>query len=208
MDPRFLDLKIAQCVSELVLVERWNEIGRRTLQHRDVAAVFGHRRNDRRRGGARADDDDVPVLVVKVFWPCLRVNDAALELVHPLPFGRVTLGVSIVPLAHPEEIRGEADRLAGVGLNGLDRPEIVATRPTRRIDLMAIADVPAEVVLLDDFAHIGEDLGCGRDRRADPRLETIAEGIEVAIRPDTRITVGYPRAAEALLSFEDHEASP
>ena len=60
----------------------------------------------------------------------------------------------------------------------------------RRIDLVAITDVPAKVVLLDDFAQIGEDLGRGRDRRSDPWLETIAEGIQVAIRSDAGIAVG------------------
>src|SRR5262245_4730916 len=71
---------------------------------------------------------------------------------------------------------------------------------------MAIPDVPAKVILLDDFAQIGEDLGGGRDRRSDPRLETITEGIQITIRPNTRITMSQPSAAEAFLSLKDHEA--
>src|SRR5215469_1741405 len=144
-----------------------------------MACVGGHRWNDRRRRSARADHD--LVFVVKVFWPRLGVHDSALELGLPRPLRRVTLRVPIVSLAHPEEICGEADRLPSVRLNSLDRPAIVATRPLCRIDLMAITDMPAEVVLLDDFAHIGEDFCRGRDRRSDPRLEPVAEGIKIAI---------------------------
>ena len=35
-----------------------------------------------------------------------------------------------------------------------------------RDDRVAVADVAGEIVLLDDLAHVGEDLGRGRDRRA------------------------------------------
>src|SRR5216683_4505520 len=99
-------------------------------------------------------------------------------------------------------------RLAGVGPDGLDRPEIVAARPDRRRDLVPIADMRAEAVLVDDFAHIAEDLGSRRDRCARPRLKAIAEGVEVAVGPDARITVGEPSAAEAFLRFEDDKARP
>src|SRR5271165_5384821 len=171
-----------------------------------MPGVGGDAWNDCRRRRARADDDHILVGVVEVLRPGLRVNDPALELLHPRPFRRIALRMAIVTLAHPEEIRRETDRLAGVAADALDGPKIVAARPMRRIDLVPIADVPAEVVILDDFAEIGEDLGTRRDRRADPWLETIAEGVEVAIRPNTRIPVGHPRAAEALLSVEYHEA--
>ena len=73
---------------------------------------------------------------------------------------------------------------------------------------MPIADVRAEIVLVDDFAHVAQDLGCRRDRRAGPRLEAIAEGVEIAVGPDARIAVGEPGAAEAFLRFEDDEARP
>ena len=71
---------------------------------------------------------------------------------------------------------------------------------------MPVADMRAEVVLVDDFAHVAQDLRCRRDRRAGPGLEAIAEGIEVAVGADARIAVGEPRAAEVFQRFENDEA--
>ena len=146
--------------------------------------------------------------VVQVLGPGLRVDDPAAEPVHPRPLGRVALRVPVVALAHPEEAGREAHRLAGVRPDGLDGPEALRARPARRGDLVPVADVPAEVVLLDDLAHVLEDLGGGRDRRAGPGLEAVAEGVEVAVRPDARVAVGEPGAAEAVLDLEDDEAGP
>jgi hypothetical protein len=72
---------------------------------------------------------------------------------------------------------------------------------------VAVADVPAEVVLLDHLAHVGQDLVGGGDRLAGPRLEAIAEGVEVAVGADAGILVGQPGAAETLLRFQDDEAA-
>jgi hypothetical protein len=109
-------------------------------------------------------------------------------------------------LAHPEEIRGDGNGLAAVGLLGLDGPEIGLARPARTQDAMLVADVFAEIVLLDHLVHIGTDFGGGRDRRPDPRLEAIAESVEIGIGADARIFVRPPRAAERFLHLQDHEA--
>ena len=63
---------------------------------------------------------------------------------------------------------------------------------------MVVADVPAEVVLLDHLAHVLEDLVGRGDRRAGPRLEPVPEGVEVAVGADAGIAVRQPGAAEAL----------
>jgi hypothetical protein len=55
---------------------------------------------------------------------------------------------------------------------------------------VVISDVRAEMVLVDDLAHVPEDLGRRRDRRAGPRLEAIAEGIQIAVGADAGILVG------------------
>lgn len=73
---------------------------------------------------------------------------------------------------------------------------------------MPIADVTAEVVLVDDLAHVAQDFGSSRDRRTGPGLEAIAEGIEIAVRADARIAVSEPGTAEAFLSFKDDKARP
>ena len=134
------------------------------------------------------------------------MDDPALEVLHPFPFRRIALRMPVVALAHPEEVRRETDFIAGVGARGLDRPAVVLARPAGRGNPVAVANVTAEVVLCDDFAHVGEDLGCGRDRRTGPGLEAVAERIEVAVRPDAGIAVRQPGPAEAFLRFEDDEA--
>ena len=63
-----------------------------------------------------------------------------------------------------------------------------------------------EIVLLDHLAHVSEYLVGGGDRRSDPRLESIAEGVEVAVGANSRILVRPPRAAEGLQGIENDEA--
>jgi hypothetical protein len=53
VDPRFVDLELAQLVGEVVGVARRDEIGRRALQHDDVRTVVGDVGHQRRRCGAR-----------------------------------------------------------------------------------------------------------------------------------------------------------
>ena len=63
-----------------------------------------------------------------------------------------------------------------------------------------------EVIVLDHFAHIGENFLRGRDRRARPWLEAIAKRIEVTVGADARIGVRPPGSAEIFLNFKDKEA--
>src|SRR5205085_3680165 len=83
-----------------------------------------------------------------------------------------------------------------------------AGRPACRRDLVTITDVAAEIVLVDDFAHVVEDLGSRGDWCTGPWLEAIAESIKVAIRPDAGIAVGEPGTTEAFLRLEDDKARP
>jgi len=64
----------------------------------------------------------------------------------------------------------------------------------------------AEAVLLDHFAHVGQDLGRGCDGRAGPGLEAVAEGMQVAVGADAGIAMRPPRAAETVQRLQDHEA--
>ena len=136
------------------------------------------------------------------------MHDLALESLHAVPVRRVALGMPVVALAHPQEVRGETHRLSGVAAHRHDRPEVVLAGPACRGDLVAIADVAAEIVLLDHLAHVAHDLGGRRDRSAAPWLEAIAEGVQVAVGTDARIAMGEPRAAEARLRFQDDEPRP
>src|SRR5689334_21280691 len=91
-------------------------------------------------GGAGADHDDLLAFGDEVLWPGLRMDDLALELVHILPFRRVTLGMAIITLAHPEKVRGEAYRFARGLVDGVDGPEIGLARPARMADVMVVAN--------------------------------------------------------------------
>ena len=146
---------------------------------------------------------------VDVGRPRLRMHDLAPIVVHARPVGCVALLVAVVALAHPQEVGGERHRLGdagrGVGAGRVHGPEVVVARPLRRRDRMVVADVATEVVLLDDLAHVGEDLVGGGDRRADPRLEPVAERVQVAVGADAGVLVRQPRAAEALELLEDDE---
>src|SRR5450631_4831036 len=73
---------------------------------------------------------------------------------------------------------------------------------------MPIADVAAEIVFLDHFAHVAQNLRGGRDRGAGPRLEPVAESMQVAVGPDPGIAVGSPGPAKALLGLENDKTRP
>src|SRR6266849_6083944 len=173
-----------------------------------MGGILGDGRNQRRRGGAGADHDDFLVLVVEIVGPLLRMNDPALEGLHGLPLRRITFRVPVIALAHPEEVRREANRFAGIDPDGFDGPEIFLARPPCRGNLVLVADVGGEGVFLDDFAHIAQNLRSGRDRGAGPRLEPVAEGMQVAVGPDAGIAVGQPGSAKAVLRLQDNETCP
>src|SRR5208283_5729896 len=124
------------------------------------------------------------------------------------PRGRVALSVPVISLAHPQKVCGEAHRLTGVAPDGLDGPQSLLARPARRADLVPIADVRSEIVLLDHLTDVAQDLARRGDRRTRPWLEAIAEGVQVAVGADARVAVREPRAAETFLRFEHQKARP
>jgi hypothetical protein len=68
-----------------------------------------------------------------------------------------------------------------------------------------VADVLAEVVLVNNLVEVGEDLFARRDRRAAPRLEPVAVGEQVAVGAHPRVPVGPPRSAPVVLGVQDDE---
>jgi hypothetical protein len=83
---------------------------------------------------------------------------------------------------------------------------LVSLDATRRRYAVPVADVLRELVFLDDFTHVGQNLRGRRDRRAGPGLEAIAKSVEVAVGADAGISMREPGAAEALLRLQHHEA--
>ena len=70
---------------------------------------------------------------------------------------------------------------------------------------MLITDVLLQIVLVDHFIHIVFDFSRGRNRCADPWLETITECVEIAVGADAWIFMRVPRAAECFELVEHHE---
>jgi hypothetical protein len=136
----------------------------------------------------------------------LRVQDLAFEIGHAGPIRRVSFGVFVIALAHVKEISGEAAGLPRAGADGLHGPKIIIAGPMGGHDFMAVANMPGEVVFGDHVVQVFHDFGAGGDGRADPWLETVAEGKKIAIRTNAGITMGEPGASEALLGFQDGEA--
>ena len=207
VDPGLVDLELTQGVGELVGVAGRDEIGRRALQQRQVLGVRRHGRGKGRSGRARPDYDHPLTLVVEVRRPGLGMDDPALERRRARPFRGVALRMAKVALAHPEEVGGDPHRLSGGDLLRLDGPEVVGARPAGAHDPVAVADVAIKVVLLDHLAHVAQDFLSRGDRRAYPRLEPIAEGVEVAVGADAGVFVSQPGAAKALLGLQDDIAA-
>src|SRR5207237_2383531 len=143
---------------------------------------------------------------IKVVRPALQVNDAALEAFHPLPFRRVAFRMAVVALAHPQEIRRKSDGFAAVGPHRLDGPQVGGARPTGRGNLVLVADMLLKPVFGDHFAHVGANFRSGRTRRAGPWLETVDEGMKVAVGADPGIAMRQPGAAKALLCLKHDKA--
>jgi hypothetical protein len=68
VDPCLVDVELTQFVGNRDRIAAGPEKGRRTLQHRDVAALARDRRNQCRRRRTRADDDDGLPRVVEILW--------------------------------------------------------------------------------------------------------------------------------------------
>ena len=117
------------------------------------------------------------------------MNQLALVLVHVSPIGPVALLVAVVALAHEKEIGGEINDLARIELRGRNGPEIVCAGPRGLVDAVAVADVLRQIVLLDHFTDVRQDLLGRGDGWSGPGLEAIAEGVKIAIGADTGIFV-------------------
>jgi hypothetical protein len=141
VDPRLVDAQLAQLVGDRDRIAAGPEESRRALQHRDVAALGGDRRDQGCRGRTRADHDNRLPSIVEILRPILRVNDPALEVLHSAPVGGVALRMTVVALAHPQEIRGETHCFAGVGPGAFERPELGAARPAGRGDRVPVTNV-------------------------------------------------------------------
>ena len=203
MHPHVRNFQRAQQLGQFVDVLARNEIGGRALDHGHMGAISGDGRDHGRGGGAGSDDDDLLVLIVEIIWPGLGMDDLSLVVGHAVPGRGIALALAVITLAHPKEIGLEGQGLAGLFPVGGDRPLGLLFRPVSGGDLPAIADMLVDPMLFDHILHIAQDLVGRGDGRADPGLETIAEGEEIAVGANARIGMGRPGAAEGLQRLQN-----
>jgi len=203
VNPILTDLQPPQLIGNFNSVPSKPKEGRRALEHGDMRAGLHNVGNQGRSGRARPNDNHLLALERKIVRPGLRVNDPPPKILHAVPFGHEAFRMPIVTLAHPQEVRGHGNRLCAVDLFGFDGPEVLPARPVRAQNPVPVANMSCEIVVLDHLAHIAQNFLSACDRRTDPRLEAIAEGVEVTVGANTGIAMRPPGSAKTLL---DHKA--
>src|SRR5918998_1000488 len=99
--------------------------------------------------------------------------------------------------------------LPGVGPLDVDRPPRLRAGPAEPHDLVVVADLVVQAVLGRRLAQVGQDPWSVGDRLAvAPRLEVVAEGVQVGVGPDAGISEQVPRATRRAARLEDREALP
>nr|WP_239021608.1 hypothetical protein [Nocardioides jishulii] len=112
-------------------------------------------------------------------------------------------------------VAGGAEDPAGAPRDGLP-VDLHAHRPARRgrvevggTDVVAEADVRREVVLLDHVVEVVEDPGTVSDHVVvGPRLERVAEGVQVGVGADAGIAEEVPRPTDPIACLQDGEGGP
>ncbi|CCH78510.1 hypothetical protein BN12_30036 [Nostocoides japonicum T1-X7] len=190
-----------------------HDVRRCPLQHRDVLrgpVALEHRRHHRDGGRAAADDDDLLAAVVEPLGPVLWVDDDAGEIVAPGELGREALVVAVVARRGEDptgpDRGGAGSPRGGVGHLEGEGPLRVLGGPLRADHAMTEPDQRGEVVLGDRLAQVVQDeRRIGDGVLVAPRLELVAEGVQVGVGPDSGVAEQVPRAADALAPFEDDD---
>ena len=169
-----------------------------------MSRAFGQRGHEGHGGGAAADDDHALARVVERIGPRLRMNDGASEALRALEVRREATIVAVVAAGAEEPAARDARARAGVGALDVGRPTGIRAAPRRAEHLAPEADVPVDAMFGCGLAQVREDLlGASNRLVAGPRLERVAEGVEVRVRADAGIAKEVPRAAARVARFED-----
>ena len=87
--------------------------------------------------------------------------------------------VVVIALAHPQKVAGKVESSA-VGLARRRYcPLVILSRPAAVGNSVTVANVSCNIVFLDYLAHVLQDCLGASDGCIGPRLEAIAEGIQV-----------------------------
>ena len=202
--------KAAKPVGDGILCRSRGHVGGRTLKHRDVLYFVRHSGNNRHGRCPAPDHDDPLARVVKVLGPELRVKEGPLESFLTLEFRPVGLVVAVVAATHKKKVAG--DGLAGgivPGFAGLQAPKRVGTRPGGLHYLAVETNVLTDGIFVGGLVHIGEDgRSIGNGLLRPPGLEVVAEGMHIAVRPNTRVAIEIPCSPDGIATLEDRVGLP
>ena len=197
---------LAQSASDRIAIGPGHDVCRRALKHRDVLDVGRHRRHERHRRRPGTDHHHALAAVVEIVRPALRVHDRTLEPLDAWQLGRITALVRVVPRAHEEERARDLGRVSLIGAVRSNRPKPLVGRPCCGVDVMPVADVTLDGILVGRLLQVGQDrLPTGDRLLMCPRLERVAQRVHVAVGSHPGIAEQVPRSAQPLATLEDHE---
>ena len=174
------------------------------------AAVLGHRRDQRDGGRAAADDHDPLAGVVEVLGPVLRVDDRAGEALAAREVRGVALVVAVVAAGAEEPAGGQRAARSPVSVRSTSTVQRASSRdqaaPTH---LVVVADVRGRCRSRrrSPAGRRGSRSAVGDRLLVPPRLELVAERVQVGVRADARVAEQVPGAAGRVAGLEDRVAS-
>ncbi len=185
-----------QSVGEGVLPRQRDDIGGRALQHRHMRGLVGHRREKRHGGRAASDHHDSLACVVEILRPVLRMHDLTAEPILSGEVGTEPFVVVVVAGTAEDPTRADLRPFTGIGPFDVDQPACVVRGPGGGHDLVVVPDVAGEAVVLDRLVQVVENpRGVGDRLLVRPRFELVAEGVQVRVRANARITEEVPGAS-------------
>mmetsp|Transcript_18698 Transcript_18698/g.56658 ORF Transcript_18698/g.56658 Transcript_18698/m.56658 type:complete len:560 (-) Transcript_18698:3-1682(-) len=185
------------------------DVGRRPLNHDQLAALLGEGRDDRDGRRPRPDHDHRLVSQVAGL-PELRVEDAppgGLKVLTAGEAGQLFYAralILVVAGAGNHEARLDALAPRAVLDVDVEGPDARCRVPRHGGDLAVVQNPPVEPVLLRHLPHVLEDLAAlGEVRVWLVRLEAKAEADHRRVGADARVLELVPRPAERRAALED-----
>jgi hypothetical protein len=89
--------------------------------------------------------------------------------------------MSIVALAHEQEVASVRPQLVRLGVKYLERPKVGLARPRGRPNTVVVLDLLIDSLFVDDFGEVRLDLGRGSNGSSHPGLVGEPKGVEVRV---------------------------
>src|SRR5690606_14611332 len=132
------------------------------------------------------------------------MHELTLEALFTFEARAVPLVVAVVAGAEEEVAAGEGGRRRRVAPLDLDGPARGLARPGGPLHVVVEADVRRNAVLFDGLAQVGEyGVATGDRVLLRPRLELVAEGVEVRVRADAGVAEQVPGSTDVPSRLDD-----